>query len=129
MKKYFVLDTNVLLHDPQAMFQFSDNIVIIPITVLEEVDQFKKELSDRGRSAREVCRCLDKMRQSGQRLSDGVPIRNGGQLRVVLGGHEIPPALRNAHSIDNMILGAALKLRECSSSALATYCTSSATRL
>ena len=112
MKKYFVLDTNVLLHDPQAMFQFADNIVIIPITVLEEVDQFKKELSDRGRSAREVCRRLDELRETGQHLSDGVPIRNGGQLRVTLGGHEIPPALRNAHSVDNMILGAALKLRE-----------------
>ena len=112
MKKYFVLDTNVLLHDPLAMFQFADNVVIIPIIVLEEIDQFKKELSDRGRNAREVSRCLDELRAAGHHLNEGAALKNGGELKVVLGGHEIPPALRNAHSADNMILGAALKLRE-----------------
>jgi PhoH-like ATPase len=112
MKKHFVLDTNVLLHDPQAMFQFADNTVNIPITVIEEVDQFKKELSDRGRSAREVCRLLDELRESGHHLNEGVRLKNGGELRVVLGGHEIPPALRNSHSVDNLILGSALKIRE-----------------
>lgn len=112
MKKYFVLDTNVLLHDPLAMFQFADNTVIIPIIVLEEIDQFKKELSDRGRNAREVSRCLDELRAAGHHLNEGAALKNGGELKVVLGGHEIPPALRNAHSADNMILGAALKIRE-----------------
>ena len=112
MRKYFVLDTNVLLHDPLAMFQFADNTVIIPIIVLEEIDQFKKELSDRGRSAREVGRRLDELRAAGHHLNEGVPLKSGGELKVVLGGHEIPPALRNAHSADNMILGAALKIRE-----------------
>ncbi|HRI54763.1 MAG TPA: PhoH family protein [Pseudomonadota bacterium] len=112
MKKYFVLDTNVLLHDPLAMFQFADNIVIIPIIVLEEIDQFKKELSDRGRSAREVSRRLDELRAAGHHLNEGVPLKTGGELKVVLGGHEIPAALRNATSADNMILGAALKIRE-----------------
>ena len=61
-RKTFVLDTNVLLHDPLSMFQFTDNVVVVPIIVLEEIDQFKKELSDRGRSAREVCRRLDDLR-------------------------------------------------------------------
>lgn len=112
MRKYFVLDTNVLLHDPLAMFQFADNTVIIPIIVLEEIDQFKKELSDRGRSAREVGRRLDELRAAGHHLNEGVTLKSGGELKVVLGGHEIPPALRNAHSADNMILGAALKIRE-----------------
>ena len=44
MKKYFVLDTNVLLHDPLAMFQFADNVVIIPIIVLEEIDLVLEEI-------------------------------------------------------------------------------------
>ena len=62
MSKNFVLDTNVLLHDPQSIFKFQDNQVIIPIYVLEEVDQFKKELSERGRNAREIARRLDQLR-------------------------------------------------------------------
>jgi PhoH-like ATPase len=118
MRKHFVLDTNVLLHDPLAMFQFADNVVVIPIIVLEEIDQFKKELSDRGRSAREVCRRLDDLRAKGHHLAEGVPLPSGGELRVVLGTHDVPTALRNAHSADNQILGTALKIRE--SSELAT---------
>ena len=42
MKKNYVLDTNVLLHDPRAIFRFEDNDVIIPIYVIEEIDQFKR---------------------------------------------------------------------------------------
>ena len=72
--KHFVLDTNVLLHDPRAILQFADNEVVIPIFVLEEVDQFKKEASERGRNAREVARLLDALRANGARLSDGVPL-------------------------------------------------------
>lgn len=114
MRKHFVLDTNVLLHDPLAMFQFADNVVVIPIIVLEEIDQFKKELSDRGRSAREVCRRLDDLREQGHHLAEGVPLPSGGELRVALGTHDVPTALRNAHSADNQILGTALKIRESS---------------
>src|SRR5258706_416642 len=61
MRKNFVLDTNVLLHDPRAMFHFDENSVVIPIYVLEEIDHFKKELSERGRNAREVARRLDEV--------------------------------------------------------------------
>ena len=45
MSKTFVLDTNVLLHDPQALFRFADNNLVIPMTVIEEIDRFKKDLS------------------------------------------------------------------------------------
>ena len=72
--KHFVLDTNVLLHDPRAILQFADNDVVIPIFVLEEIDTFKKEASERGRNAREVARMLDGLRANGARLSDGVPL-------------------------------------------------------
>ena len=56
MKKNYVLDTNILLHDPGAIFRFDDNNVIIPIYVIEEVDQFKRDGSERGRNARQVVR-------------------------------------------------------------------------
>lgn len=114
MQKYFVLDTNVLLHDPLAMFQFADNIVVIPIVVLEEVDQFKKELSDRGRSAREVCRKLDELREQGH-LGDGVALKNGGLLKVAIAIADLPTTLSNVrpgHSVDNMILATALQVRD-----------------
>ena len=71
MKKNYVLDTNVLLHDPGSIFRFDDNNVIIPIYVIEEVDQFKREGSERGRNARQVVRLLDELRDSGGSLSRG----------------------------------------------------------
>ena len=54
MKKTFVLDTNVLLHDFRAMFSFEDNDVVIPIYVVEEIDAFKKDLNELGRNVRQV---------------------------------------------------------------------------
>ena len=60
--KTFVLDTNVLLHDPEAVFSFADNKVVIPMTVIEELDTFKKLNDERGRSARLISRSLDKLR-------------------------------------------------------------------
>ena len=80
--KHFVLDTNILLHDPRAITQFADNEVVIPIFVIEEIDNFKKEASELGRNAREVARLLDGLRAEGARLSDGAPLPNGGRLRV-----------------------------------------------
>ena len=59
--KNFILDTNVLLHDPQSLFKFEDNNIYIPITVIEEVDRFKKDMNETGRNARMVSRILDSM--------------------------------------------------------------------
>ncbi|MEO6572992.1 MAG: PIN domain-containing protein, partial [Polyangiaceae bacterium] len=81
MKKNYVLDTNILLHDPQAIFKFEDNDVIIPIFCIEEVDQFKREGSERGRNARQIARVLDDLREAGGSLSKGVPLKSGGTLR------------------------------------------------
>ena len=69
--KHFVLDTNVLLHNPNSLYMFDDNIVVIPFTVLGELDKFKKNNDDTGRSAREVIRQLDRLRSKGT-LSQGV---------------------------------------------------------
>ena len=70
-KKPFVLDSNVLLHNPTALNVFEDNEVIIPMTVIEELDNFKRNNDDLGRHAREVIRSLDRYRGKG-RLIEGV---------------------------------------------------------
>ncbi len=113
MKKTYVLDTNVLLHDPQSIFKFEDNELIVPIYVIEEIDQFKRDSSERGRNARAVVRLLDGLRETGGCLSDGVPIGDGGTLRV----HVPPrkPELKialNPSSGDHAILQTAIELRD-----------------
>src|SRR5215471_16375101 len=111
--KHFVLDTNVLIHDPRAIFQFADNEVVIPIFVLEEVDQFKKEASERGRNAREVARLLDGLRANGARLSDGVPLpEGGGRVRVASAARQVPTTLRDSQIADHLILMVALDVRD-----------------
>lgn len=81
MRKNYILDANILIHDPYSVFQFADNTVIIPVGVIGELDRFKKEPSDRGFSARAVVRLLDGLR-NGQSLATGVALENGGHLKV-----------------------------------------------
>ncbi|HEX9861119.1 MAG TPA: PhoH family protein [Nitrospirota bacterium] len=88
MKKIFVLDTNVLLHDPNSVFSFGDNDVVIPIVVIEELDKFKKGVDEIGRNARQASRNLDALRERGK-LSSGVELDGGGTLRVEL-NHKKP---------------------------------------
>lgn len=112
MPKHFVFDTNILIHDPRAIYHFEENEVVIPIYVLEEIDQFKKESSERGRNAREVARILDGFRANGGRLSDGVPLPSGGRLRVASGQRSVPTSLRENQIADHLILGVALEVRD-----------------
>ncbi len=70
--KHFVLDTNVLLHNPNALFVFQEHEVIIPFAVIEELDKLKRQNDDIGRNARETIRHLDRLRLRG-RLIEGVP--------------------------------------------------------
>jgi PhoH-like ATPase len=84
MKKNYVLDANVLLHDPHAIFKFEDNDLIIPIFAIEEIDQFKREGSERGRNARTIARLLDDLRRAQGTLSRGVPLESGGSLRIAI---------------------------------------------
>ncbi len=111
MKKNFILDTNVLLHDPKALFSFDDNNVIIPIYVIEEIDQFKRDLSELGRNARQVARYLDSFRSEGN-LGDGVATPKGGQIRVVFTERELPPEMVAGTSTDNRIMAVALDTRD-----------------
>lgn len=83
MRKIYVLDTNVLLQDPNAIFAFEDNEVIIPSVVLEEIDSKKRNADELGRNARQVSRLLDSLRTKG-RLHDGIELDNGGSLKVEL---------------------------------------------
>lgn len=111
--KIFVLDTNVLLHDPQAIFKFEENTVVIPIYVIEEVDQFKKESSERGRNARSIARTLDHLReQSGHSLQEGVDIAEGGRLIIATPGEAELWRHRDNKQMDHAILRTALTLRD-----------------
>lgn len=88
MIKNYILDTNVVLHDPYAIYKFEDNNLLIPIYVIEEVDKFKRELSERGRNAREFIRLMDGLRTTTPSLSDGVRLSNGGVLKVIFPENE-----------------------------------------
>jgi PhoH-like ATPase len=112
LRKNYVLDTNVLLHDPRALFQFKDNNVIIPIYVVEEIDKFKRDLSELGRNARQVSRDLDAFREENGSLTEGVPLENGGTLRVLFTERELPRELMNQHIADNRILALAMDVKE-----------------
>jgi PhoH-like ATPase len=111
--KNYVLDTNVLLHDPNSLLSFEDNHVLIPIEVLEEIDRFKRESTELGQNARSVSRTLDALRGKG-RLKDGVKLENGGTLRVVF----LDAKERESHagfasdSTDNRILAVAFALQK-----------------
>lgn len=113
MKKNYVLDTNILLHDPRAIFRFEDNHVIIPIFVIEEVDTFKREGTERGRNARHVSRLLDELRESGGSLSTGVALESGGVLRVAVPTKRphLPSAI-DGNAMDAAILQSAFDVRE-----------------
>lgn len=80
--KHYVLDTNVLLHDPESIFCFDDNTVWIPVEVLEELDRFKSENTTRGANAREVHRSLSSLFRKTSDMARGVKLQNGGLIRV-----------------------------------------------
>lgn len=81
MKKTFVLDTNVLLFDPQAIFKFADHTIFIPFVVIEELDRFKKDQNENGRNARQFARIVDELRAKGS-LAQGVKLESGGLLQI-----------------------------------------------
>ena len=124
MKKNYVLDTNVLLHDPHAIYKFEDNDLIIPIYVIEEIDQFKREPNERGRNARTVTRLLDAERAKNGSLSAGVPISDGGSLRVHVPDRRPTLGIAlNPGSGDHAILQTAIDLRDASPGAPTIFVT------
>ncbi|MEL6927813.1 MAG: PhoH family protein [Cyanobacteria bacterium J06600_6] len=114
MKKIFVIDTNVILHDPTALLRFEDNEIVIPIAVIEELDRFKKQPEMTGRNAREVARTLDKLRTEGDLIS-GVKLSNGGSLRVALSDRETLKTLPlelSGDIADNAILAVGMQCKQ-----------------
>lgn len=112
-KKIFILDTNVLIHDPKALFSFTGAHVGIPSTVLEELDQFKGEGTERGRNSRQTIRNLDELREKGS-LRDGVPLEGGGTLQILFYDDtalQKTPLIRSAGG-DNEILLTALVMKQ-----------------
>jgi len=109
--KTYILDTNVLLHDPNSLLNFKENSVILPIEVIEEIDRFKRESTELGRNARTVSRMLDGFRGDGS-LSAGVKLPNGGSLRIAIPkpGHEENGF--NNSSVDNRILAQAAVIQK-----------------
>ena len=103
MKKMFILDTNVLIHDPLSFTRFEDNTVIIPISVIEELDRFKVHSDERGRAVRVVSRKLDELRVKGK-LNKGVQLDNGGTLIVELNQENVLPRELSFAEMDNRIL-------------------------
>jgi len=113
----YVIDTNVLLSDPQSIFKFEEHNVVIPLKVLEELDNFKSEMSERGRASRTTARLLDKFRDEGN-LFDGIKIQRAdssiaGTLSVITAQSTdldlLPPVLDKTKP-DNIILAAVLSL-------------------
>ena len=112
--KNYILDTNVLLHDPNSLLSFADNHVMIPIEVIEEIDRFKRESSDLGQNARTVSRMLDGFRGTGS-LSEGVKLPNGGKLKIAFykNGHAGNGDVAfNGNTVDNRILSLAASIQK-----------------
>ena len=113
---YYVFDTNVLLYDPDCLFKFKGEHlnIIIPITVVEEVDKFKKELSERGRNARQFSRNIEKLRNKGD-LIKGVKLKNGSIIFIKIPKKNIDAFCSYCFmgdEGDNRILATALCIKE-----------------
>ncbi len=111
--KIYLLDTSVLLHSPEALFSFRANDVVLPLVVLDELDNFKKGSTELNRNARWVINQLDELRGQGP-VNEGVTLPEGGTLRVDIGQMRkldtlIPPGF--AHNVDNRILATALGIK------------------
>jgi PhoH-like ATPase len=113
LKKVFVLDTNVLLFDPNSIFKFADNCVFVPLVVVEELDRFKRDQNENGRNARQFARLVDELRKKGS-LAKGVELDNGGEFII---GATFNIKGKNNYQIDltindNKILAHSIALQE-----------------
>ena len=108
--KNYILDTNVLLHDPNSLVNFKENTVLVPIEVIEEIDRFKRESTELGRNARTVSRMLDGFRGEGS-LSKGVDLPNGGKLKIAFHKDGLVEGFAK-DSVDNRILALAAVIQK-----------------
>lgn len=112
MVKAYILDTNILLDSPRAIFGFDDNTVIITGTTLQELDSKKTAPGELGFNARETCRIIEKMRLKGD-LTAGVPMDNAGVFKVILNaGQWHMPSGYSADKPDNQIINTVLDIKK-----------------
>jgi PhoH-like ATPase len=120
--KLFVLDTNVLMHDPTSLFRFEEHDVYIPIAILEELDNNKKGMSEVARNARQASRYLDELVSSAEaNIADGIPIERHGDKsargKLFLQTEAINGALparlpTGTGKADNQIIGVVMHLQD-----------------
>ncbi len=124
-RRIYVLDTNVLMHDPTAIYRFEEHDVFLPMTVLEELDHGKKGTSEAARNARQVSRFINELIENhgSGGIEQGLKLqrpkelklrKNGGIGRLLFEIREAPAALPARMKVmpDNQILAAILNLRE-----------------
>ena len=110
--KTYLLDTNVLIQDPEAIFKFYDNEVVIPDIVIEELDKLKKKSGDIGYNARKSIRNIEALRKKGDILK-GIPMEHGGSFRIEIDCKMVGlPEGWDASSPDNGIMKVAKGLSE-----------------
>ena len=117
LTKLFVLDTNVLMHDPTSLFRFEEHDVYVPIATLEELDQHKKGMTEVSRNARQASRFLDEIVSKWENIEEGIPLaphsHNASTGRLFLQTQaitgDIPLSLPTS-KVDNQILGVVLFL-------------------
>jgi len=83
-RKTFVIDTNVLVHDPECIKKFKDNDVVIPLSVLEELDSLKRHADEVGKNAREMMRYIDSLKDETGNFHSGVILKEGPRVRIFL---------------------------------------------
>lgn len=113
-RKIYILDTNVLIHDPNALQRFDEHDVVLPIVVLEEMDHVKKGLDELARNVREVSRQLDELSEGCEDLKKGCLLPGGGRLFFELSHRSmelLPDALANS-SADNRIIAVTMSVQQ-----------------
>jgi PhoH-like ATPase len=115
LEKIYVLDTNVLIEDPEVLFRFEQDSIGIPILVLEELDRIKVEQSSRGANARLIARHLDAIRVKYGCLRDGVQLENGTKIQILFDDKcqtLLDIGILSVSITDNRILKMAICLKE-----------------
>ena len=118
--KLFVLDTNVLMHDPTSLFHFQEHDVYLPMVTLEELDNHKKGMSEVARNARQASRFLDELvsRVPAGAMAQGIALKGqlngaGGKLFLQTDGFDDPvPSSLAGNKADNQILGVVVHLQK-----------------
>ena len=115
MKKIFILDTNIILHDHQAIHHFQDNDLVIPIAVIEELDKFKKGNDALSYNARAFMREMNKLSDKREFGAEGIPLGKKQGNLLVMPNHPFSPELRDLFrddTQDHRILSTAMWVRD-----------------